>query len=102
VFLRVIRARARAGRVDELAARWQSQFVPGLVRLAGFRRAWFAGDRDLSTFAVVTLWDDLPRANQLGPMIVAFEERQVSDLLAAPAVIEEFEVLAEAEAEAMP
>ena len=99
MYLRVIRARARSGRVDEFATQWQTLFVPGLLQVAGFRHAWFAGDRDLNTLAVVTLWDDLPRANQLGPMIVAFEER-VGDMLAGPSVIEEYEVLAEAGAEA--
>jgi hypothetical protein len=96
VYIRVIRARSRAGSVEEFAARWQTLFVPGLQALAGFRHAWFAGDRDLNTVAVVTLWDDLPRANQLGPMIDDFENR-VADLLADPAVIEEYEVLVEAD-----
>jgi hypothetical protein len=63
--------------------------------VAGFRHAYFAGDLALNTLAVVTLWDELPRATVLGPMIERFEE-EVGELLAAPSVIDEYEVLAEA------
>lgn len=96
VYIRVIRVRSQPGRVDEYAERWRTMLAPRLQQLAGFRHGWFAGDRDLNSVAVVTLWDDLPRATQLGPLIVGFEEEQVADLLAAPSVIEEYEVLAEA------
>ena len=94
MYIRVIRARARPGHVDEIAGRWETLFAPGLVHLAGFRYAYFAGDRGLNTMAVVTLWDELPRATVLGPMIERFED-QVEGLLAAPSVIDEYEVLAE-------
>ena len=94
MFIRIIRARARPGRVDEYARQWQSLFVPRLVEVAGFRHAYFAGDRALNTIAVVTLWDDLPRATVLGPLIAGFEDL-VKELMAAPSVIDEYEVLAE-------
>jgi hypothetical protein len=95
VYIRVIRVRVRPGRVDEMTDRWRTLFVPGLAQVSGFRRAWFAGNRELNTVAVVTLWDDLPRATILGPMIAEFELR-VAELFAGPSVIEEYEVLAEA------
>lgn len=95
MYIRVIRARSRPGRVDEFAGKWRALFAPRLIEVAGFRHAYFAGDRSLNTVAVVTLWDDLPRATILGPLIERFEE-QVSELLAAPSVIDEYEVLAEA------
>lgn len=96
MYIRVIRARARPGTVDEFARQWRVLFVPGLVGVEGFNHAYFAGDRALNTIAVVTLWDDLPRATVLGPLIVGFEE-QVGHLMAAPSVIDEYEVLDEAE-----
>ena len=97
MYIRVIRARANPGRVDEFAEQWRTDFAPRLAQVAGFRHGWFAGDRDLNTVAVVTVWDDLPRATVLGPLISEFEEQVVGDLLAAPSVIEEYEILAEAE-----
>ena len=98
MYIRVIRARARPGRVQEIAGKWQALFAPRLVEVAGFRHAYFAGDRALNTIAVVTVWDELPRAMVLGPMIEGFEEL-VSEHLAAPSVMDEYEVLAEAECE---
>ena len=95
MYIRVIRVRTRPGKVDELTERWRTQFVPSLRMVSGFRRAYFGGDRDLNSVVVVTFWDDLPRATQLGPMVTSFEDG-ASDLLAASAVIEEFEILAEA------
>lgn len=98
MYIRIIRARAQPGRVDEFAKQWQSLFAPRLAEVAGFQRGWFAGDPALNTVAVVTLWDDLPRATHLGPLIVRFEE-QVAGLLAEPSVIEEYEVLVTADRE---
>lgn len=96
MYIRVIRARARPGRVDDFAKHWGTVFAPRLAAVAGFHHGWFAGDRDLNTVAVVTVWEDLPRATVLGPLIAEFEDQVVGDLLAAPAVIEEYEILTEA------
>ena len=98
MYIRVIRVRTQPGKVNDLVEQWQSLFVPSLRQVIGFRRAYFGADRFLNSVVVVTFWDDLPRATHLGPMVATFEEG-ASDLLAAPAVIEEFEVLAEVETE---
>ena len=96
MYIRVIRVRLRPGKVDEMLGRWRTEFAPALARVGGFSRAWFAGNHELNTVAVVTLWAELPRATVLGPLIDGFEQ-QWADLYAAPTVIEEFEVLAEVE-----
>jgi len=96
VYIRVIRVRTQPGKLDELTERWQSRFVPSLQQVSGFRRAYYGADRFLNSVVVVTFWDDLPRATHLGPIVSSFEDG-ATDLLAAPSVIEEFEILAEAE-----
>ena len=98
VYIRVIRVRNRPGKLDEMVERWREEFVPEMRRVSGFRRAYFGGDRFLNSVVVVTVWDDLPRATHWGPVLAEFEERS-SDLLATPSVIEEFELLADIEAE---
>ena len=98
MYIRVIRVRTQPGRVDELTEQWRAHFVPLLKSVPGFRHAYYGGDRARNAVVVVTLWDDLPRATTYGPILTEFDDR-VSGLRAAPSVMDEYEILAEAEAE---
>jgi quinol monooxygenase YgiN len=88
-----VRLEAKAGKEEELAA-FLVQALP-LVQDEPETVAWFAVRADVSTFAIVDVFpdEDGRTAHLTGPVAAALAE-QAGELLAAPPVIEQVDVLA--------
>ena len=98
MYMRVIRGRARLGKVEELAARWRELIAPRLAATPEVVHAHFAGNHETGDIVTVSVWRSRPDVERLGRELQAFVE-QVRELAASAPVVEDYEVFASVSSE---
>ena len=94
MYIRIVRAQSHRGQIEELAKWWQALIGPRIKATSGFRHAHSGADRAANPTVAVSVWNQ--RAAALEPMVQEFQGR-VADLAAEVPVVEEYEVMAEAQ-----
>lgn len=93
MYMRVIRGQTQPGQAEELAKRWQEFVLPRLQGAPGLKHAYHGIDREANTTCGVTVWDSRPDEAMMNRNLEEFRAR-ISDILAGPPQVEEYEVLA--------
>ena len=94
MYVRIVRALAPPGQVEELARRWQAFWGVQMPQVTGFRHAHFAAGPETNTTISISVWDQRPDAATMEPLMEKFRA-QVADISAGPPVFEEYETLAD-------
>ena len=81
MYMRIFRAQAQPGTVDELAKRMQEFLDTTLRGASGLEHLYCGGDRSSNQISVVSLWDSEQSMTEASPKVQAFAG-QVRDLLA--------------------
>jgi len=92
--IRIVRAQAPPGQVDELARRWQTFWGAQMPQIPGFLHAHFAAGPETDTTIAISVWEQRPDAATMEPLVEQFRA-QVADISAGPPVFEEYETLAD-------
>ncbi len=92
MYMRIFRAQAQPGTVDELAKRMQDFIDTTLRGAEGLEHLYCGGDRSSNQVSVVSLWDSEQSMTEANPKVQAFAA-QVQDLLAEPPAVVGYEVL---------
>ncbi len=90
--MRIFRAQAQPGTVDELAKRMQEFLDTTLRGTSGLEHLYCGGDRSSNQVSVVSLWDSEQSMTEASPKVQAFAG-QVRDLLAEQPTVVGYEVL---------
>ena len=92
MYMRIFRAQAQPGTVDELAKRMQEFLDTTLRGTSGLEHLYFGGDRSSNQVSVVSLWDSEQSMSEAGPKVQAFAA-QARDLLAEQPTVTGYEVV---------
>jgi quinol monooxygenase YgiN len=90
--MRIFRAQAQPGTVDELAKRMQEFLDTTLRGTSGLEHLYCGGDRSSNQVSVVSLWDSEQSMTEASPKVQAFAA-QVRDLLAEQPTVTGYEVV---------
>ncbi len=90
--MRIFRAQAQPGTVDELAKRMQEFLDTTLRGTSGLEQLYCGGDRSSNQVSVVSLWDSEQSMTEASPKVQAFAA-QVRDLLAEQPTVTGYEVV---------
>ncbi len=94
MYMRVFRAQAKPGTVDELAQRMQKFIDTTLRGVSGLQHMYCGGDRSSNQVALVSVWDSQENMTSNNHNVQAFAG-QVRDLLADQPVVVTYEVMAQ-------
>jgi hypothetical protein len=94
MYVRIVRAKAPPGQVEELAQRWQAFWGTQMPQIPGFRHAHVAAGPDTTATISISVWEQRPEAAIMEPLMEQFRA-QVADIVAGPPVVEEDETLAD-------
>jgi len=94
MYVRIVRAQAPPGQVEEVARRWQAFWGTQMPQIPGFRHAHFAAGPETNATISISVWDQRPDAATMEPLMEQFRT-QVADISAGPPVFEEYETLAD-------
>ncbi len=92
MYMRIFRAQAQPGTVDELAKRMQDSIDTTLRGTSGLEHLYCGGDRSSKQVSVVSLWDSEQSMTEASPKVQTFAA-QVRDLLAEQPTVVGYEVL---------
>ncbi len=94
MYMRVFRAQAKPGTVDELAQRMQKFIDSNLRGVSGLQHMYCGGDRGSDQVVLVSVWDSQESMTSNNQNVQAFAG-QVRDLLADQPVVVTYEVVAQ-------
>jgi hypothetical protein len=94
MYVRIVRAQAPPGQVEELAQRWQAFWGAQMPQVPGFRHAHFAAGPETNATISISVWDQRPDQATMEPLMEQFRA-QVADISAGPPAFEEYETLAD-------
>jgi hypothetical protein len=94
MYVRIVRAQAPPGQVEELARRWEAFWGVQMPQVPGFRHAHFAAGPETNATISISVWEQRPDTATMEPLMEQFRE-QVADISAGPPVFEEYETLAD-------
>ena len=94
MYVRIVRAQAPPGQVEELARRWQAFWGTQMPQIPGFRHAHFAAGPETNETISISVWEQHPDAAIMEPLAEQFRE-QMADISAGPPAFEEYETLAD-------
>src|SRR5688572_23731999 len=94
MYVRIVRAQAPPGQVEELARRWEAFWGVQMPQVPGFRHAHFAAGPETNATISISVWEQRPDAATMEPLMEQFRE-QVADISAGPPAFEEYETLAD-------
>ncbi len=94
MYVRIVRAQAPPGQVEELARRWHAFWGAQMPQVPGFRHAHFAAGPETNATISISVWEQRPDLATMEPMMQEFQTH-VRDISAAPPVVEEYETLAD-------
>lgn len=92
MYMRIFRAQAQPGTVDELAKRMQEFLDSTLRGSPGLVQLYCGGERSSNQVAVVSLWESEQSMTEANPKVQAFAG-QVRALLAEPPAVVGYEVM---------
>ena len=92
--IRIVRAQAHPGQVEEVARRWQTYWGAQMPQIPGFRHAHFAAGPEPNTIVSLSVWEQRPDPATMEPLMHEFQA-QVNDVATGPPAIEEYETLAD-------
>ncbi len=90
--MRIFRAQAQPGTVDELGKRMQDFLDTTLRGTPGLEQLYCGGDRTSNQVSVVSLWDSEQSMTEASPKVQEFVA-QVRDLLAEQPTVMGYEVV---------
>ncbi len=93
MYMRIIHGQTQPGQAEELARRWEEFVLPRLKDAPGLQHAYHGVDQAANTTCGVTVWDSRPDEEMMNRNLEDFRAR-VSDILAGPPQVEEYDVLA--------
>jgi len=94
MYVRIVRAQAPPGQVEEVARRWQAFWGTQMPQIPGFRHAHFAAGPETNETISISVWEQRPDAAIMEPLAEQFRE-QMADISAGPPAFEEYETLAD-------
>ncbi len=94
MYIRIVRAQAQPGQIEEVARRWQSFWGDRMPSMAGFRHAHFAAGHEADTTFAISIWDQRPDQATMESLMTEFRS-QLTDVSAGPPTFEEYETLAD-------
>jgi heme-degrading monooxygenase HmoA len=94
MYVRIVRAQAPPGQVEELARRWQAFWGAQMPQVPGFRHAHFAAGPETNATISISVWEQRPDPATMEPLMEQFRA-QVADIAAGPPSFEEYETLAD-------
>ena len=96
MYMRVVRAQPPPGQADEVIRKWEAFWPERLRAQPGFRQAHFGIDRATGAVAGVTVFDEMPDATVLDPLLGEFQATLGASNPAQPPEVTVFEIAAEA------
>jgi heme-degrading monooxygenase HmoA len=92
--VRIERAQAQPGQVEEVARRWQAFWGTQMPQVPGFRHAHFAPGQEANAILSISVWERRPDQATMEPLMQRFQA-QVRDISVAPPIVEEYETRAD-------
>ena len=83
MYVRIVRAQAPPGQVEELAQRWQAFWGTQMPQIPGFRHAHFAAGPETNATISISVWEQRPDPATMEPLMEQFRA-QVADISAGP------------------
>ena len=94
MYIRLVRAKAHPGQVEEVARRWQDFWGAQMPQVPGFRHAHFTSGPETDAILSISVWDQRPDPATMEPLMQEFQG-QVNDVATGPPVVEEYQTLAD-------
>jgi hypothetical protein len=85
MYVRIVRAQAPPGQVEELARRWQAFWGTQMPKIPGFRHAHFAAGPETNATISISVWEKRPDQATMEPLMEQFRT-QVADISAGPPI----------------
>jgi hypothetical protein len=94
MYIRIVRAQAPPGQIEEVARRWKAFWGTQMPQIPRFRHAHFAAGPETDTTVSISVWEQRPDAAIMEPLMEQFRE-QMTDISAGPPTFDEYETLAD-------
>src|SRR5215218_1469042 len=94
MYVRIVRAQAPPGQVEEVARRWEAFWGVQMPQVPGFRHAHFAAGPETNATISISVWEQRPDPATMVALMEQFWD-QVADISPGSHVFEEYETLAD-------